>query len=128
MKARPSLIQKRAWHVPAVFRKRFPLCPKQSRYHAKKAFATHGFYAVVALAAKFHSKRYVHPWNPYAADALGVSARLRMPNKPLESASRGSLERLTAAHIPQPCCTKAPMGTCALSLGALRIDRAAARL
>lgn len=33
---RPSLIQKRAWHVPAVFRKRFPLRPKQSRYHAKK--------------------------------------------------------------------------------------------
>lgn len=50
-----------------------------------------------------------------------------MPNKPLESASRGMLKRLAAAHIPQPCCTKAPMGTCALSLGALRIDRTAAR-
>lgn len=69
MKARPSLIQKHAWHVPAAPANAFSYAPSKADTMRKKLLLHMAFMQFVALAAKFHSKRYVHPWNPYAAHA-----------------------------------------------------------
>lgn len=97
-------------------RKRFLLCPEQNA----KSLCHARLFSELLCLRQTRFEQICASMEPLCGPCAGVSARLRMPNKPLESASRGMLKRLAAAHIPQPCCTKAPMGTCALSLGALR--------